>query len=142
MVLGLARARMDMIDPPGDYPVLPVLIHGDAAFAGQGVVAETLNLSAIKGYRVGGTVHVIVNNQLGFTTMPDYARSSDYSTDVAKMVQATIFHVNSCTSSQKWWLSLSAAIGKGIENSPKNASGLPPVATVTAPDSNCTNTAA
>ncbi|MGI9602392.1 MAG: multifunctional oxoglutarate decarboxylase/oxoglutarate dehydrogenase thiamine pyrophosphate-binding subunit/dihydrolipoyllysine-residue succinyltransferase subunit, partial [Acidimicrobiales bacterium] len=95
VVEGMARAKMDLIDPPGRYPILPVLIHGDAAFAGQGVVAETLNLSNIKGYRVGGTIHVIINNQLGFTTTPDSARSSEYSTDVAKMVQAPIFHVNS-----------------------------------------------
>ena len=65
VVVGMARAKMDLIEPPGNYPVLPVLLHGDAAFAGQGVVAETLNLSDIKGYRVGGTIHVIINNQLG-----------------------------------------------------------------------------
>ncbi|MCY3643610.1 MAG: multifunctional oxoglutarate decarboxylase/oxoglutarate dehydrogenase thiamine pyrophosphate-binding subunit/dihydrolipoyllysine-residue succinyltransferase subunit [Acidimicrobiaceae bacterium] len=97
VVVGMARARMDNIPPEstyGPYPVMPLLIHGDAAFAGQGVVAETFNLSLIRGYRVGGTIHLVIDNQLGFTTTPDAARSTQYSTDVAKMVGAPIFHVN------------------------------------------------
>jgi 2-oxoglutarate dehydrogenase E1 component len=94
VVEGMVRARQDLIDDPEAFSALAVLIHGDAAFAGQGVVAETLNLSALRGYRIGGTIHVVVNNQLGFTTAPAEARSSVYATDVAKMVQAPIFHVN------------------------------------------------
>ncbi|MEP6658958.1 MAG: multifunctional oxoglutarate decarboxylase/oxoglutarate dehydrogenase thiamine pyrophosphate-binding subunit/dihydrolipoyllysine-residue succinyltransferase subunit, partial [Acidimicrobiales bacterium] len=94
VVLGMARAQQDLIDRPGSYSVLPVLIHGDAAFAGQGVVAECLNMSDISGYRVGGTIHLVINNQLGFTTSPEDSRSSLYATDVAKMIQVPILHVN------------------------------------------------
>ncbi len=94
VVEGMARAKADARKSGRSDTVLPVLIHGDAAFAGQGVVAETFNLSAVPGYEVGGTVHLVVNNQLGFTTGPEAGRSSVYATDIAKMVQAPIFHVN------------------------------------------------
>jgi 2-oxoglutarate decarboxylase len=91
---GIVRAKQDQLPEVERFGVLPLLLHGDAAFAGQGIVAETLNLSQLQGYRTGGTIHIIVNNQVGFTTSPRYSRSSHYSTDVARMVQAPIFHVN------------------------------------------------
>ncbi|GJM44641.1 MAG: hypothetical protein DHS20C21_14830 [Gemmatimonadota bacterium] len=94
VVEGMVRAKQDRRGDALRQEVLPVLIHGDAAFAGQGVVAETLNLADLKGYRTGGTIHIVVNNGIGFTTSPVDARSTVYSTDVARMVQAPIFHVN------------------------------------------------
>ncbi|HZK04524.1 MAG TPA: multifunctional oxoglutarate decarboxylase/oxoglutarate dehydrogenase thiamine pyrophosphate-binding subunit/dihydrolipoyllysine-residue succinyltransferase subunit [Actinomycetaceae bacterium] len=95
VVGGIVRAKQDRIDlGRKGYTVLPLLIHGDAAFAGQGVIAETLNMSQLRGYRIGGTVHVVVNNQIGFTTGPASSRSSHYATDVVKGLQIPIFHVN------------------------------------------------
>ncbi|MFJ4843954.1 MULTISPECIES: multifunctional oxoglutarate decarboxylase/oxoglutarate dehydrogenase thiamine pyrophosphate-binding subunit/dihydrolipoyllysine-residue succinyltransferase subunit [unclassified Streptomyces] len=95
IVEGIARAKQDVIGKGGtDFTVMPVVLHGDAAFAGQGVVAETLNMSQLRGYRTGGTVHVVINNQVGFTAAPESSRSSMYSTDVARMIEAPIFHVN------------------------------------------------
>jgi 2-oxoglutarate dehydrogenase E1 component len=96
VVLGKVRAKQDQWNCPRDdrRAVMPLLIHGDAAFAGQGVVAECFGLSGLKGHRTGGSVHFIINNQIGFTTYPRYSRSSPYPSDVAKMVEAPIFHVN------------------------------------------------
>jgi 2-oxoglutarate dehydrogenase E1 component len=104
VVLGKARAKQDQLASKTTGPsskrsksnaakVLPLLLHGDAAFAGQGVVAECFGLSALRGHRTGGSIHVIINNQIGFTTNPRFSRSSPYPSDMAKMVEAPIFHV-------------------------------------------------
>lgn len=95
VVEGLARARQDILNKGEDgYSVMPLLLHGDASFAGLGIVQETLNLMSLRGYKVGGTVHVVVNNQIGFTTSPDSGRSSYYCTDIAKAYGCPVFHVN------------------------------------------------
>jgi 2-oxoglutarate dehydrogenase E1 component len=94
VVLGKVRAKQDQLTDTDRSKVLPILLHGDAAFAGQGVVAECFGLSGLRGHRTGGTIHIIVNNQIGFTTAPSFSRSSPYPTDIALMVEAPIFHVN------------------------------------------------
>ncbi|MGD8882025.1 MAG: 2-oxoglutarate dehydrogenase E1 component [Desulfobacterales bacterium] len=94
VVEGFSRARQDLIGDTRGARVLPLLIHGDAAFAGQGIVAETLNMSQLEGYKTGGTIHIIINNQIGYTTLPENARSTRYSTDIAKMLMVPIFHVH------------------------------------------------
>jgi multifunctional 2-oxoglutarate metabolism enzyme len=105
VVEGMVRAKQDALQVSKEEArgrVLPVLIHGDAAFAGQGIVTETLNLADLKGYRTGGTIHFIINNQIGFTTSPAAGRSSIYSTDIAKMTQLPIFHVNADDTESAW----------------------------------------
>ncbi|MBK9696884.1 MAG: multifunctional oxoglutarate decarboxylase/oxoglutarate dehydrogenase thiamine pyrophosphate-binding subunit/dihydrolipoyllysine-residue succinyltransferase subunit [Propionibacteriaceae bacterium] len=94
VVEGIARAKLDQAGRKGIYPILPILLHGDAAFAGQGVVYETLQMSQLRAFKTGGSLHLVVNNQVGFTTAPAESRSSVYCTDVAKTVGAPIFHVN------------------------------------------------
>jgi 2-oxoglutarate dehydrogenase E1 component len=94
VVEGFTRARQDMFGKDSFKKVLPLLLHGDAAFAGQGIVAETLNMSQLEGYRTGGTIHIVTNNQIGYTTLPEDARSTRYATDLAKMLMVPIFHVH------------------------------------------------
>lgn len=104
VVEGIVRAKQQRLNDEERNMVIPVLIHGDAAFAGEGIVAETLNLSQLKGYTTGGTIHFIINNQIGFTTTPVEARSSVYATDVAKMIQCPIFHVNGDDPEASLWV--------------------------------------
>jgi len=94
VVVGKVRAKQRQRNDNEQTKVMPILLHGDAAFAGQGITAETLMISDLPGYRVGGTMHIVINNQIGFTTVPQFSRSGPYSTDVAKMLSAPIFHVN------------------------------------------------
>ena len=94
VVEGRVRAKQDRLADRERTRIMPLLIHGNAAFAGQGVVSETLNLSQLRGYTTGGTIHIVVNNQIGFTTDPEDGFSGPYTTDIAKSIQAPIFHVN------------------------------------------------
>ncbi|MGZ3699430.1 MAG: 2-oxoglutarate dehydrogenase E1 component, partial [Bdellovibrionota bacterium] len=109
VVEGMARAKQTYLGDSERKRVIPILIHGDASFAGQGVVYETLNLSQLEGYGTGGTLHIIANNQVGFTTSPGQSRSTTYSTDLAKMLDAPIFHVNGDDADAVWMVSRLAA---------------------------------
>jgi 2-oxoglutarate dehydrogenase E1 component len=105
VIEGVARAKQNQRQDVEQQRVVPVVIHGDAAFAGQGVCYETLNLSQLKGYKTGGTIHFVINNQVGFTTSPEDARSTTYSTDLAKMLEVPIFHVNGDDPESLWYIS-------------------------------------
>jgi 2-oxoglutarate dehydrogenase E1 component len=105
VVVGKVRAKQALRGDTDRKQAMAILLHGDAAFAGQGLVPETIGLSELKGYRTGGTLHFIVNNQIGFTTSPSYARSTPYSTDVAQMIKSPIFHVNGDDPEAVVWVS-------------------------------------
>lgn len=104
VVEGIVRAKQDLLNDNAISRVLPVLLHGDAAFAGEGIVAETLSLSGLKAYQNGGTFHIVINNQIGFTTSPESSRSSLYCTDIAKIIETPIFHVNSDDPDVAYWV--------------------------------------
>lgn len=106
---GMARAKEDLLGKPGEHPVVPIMLHGDSSFNGLGIVQETINLSRLQPYTVGGTVHIVVNNQVGFTTTPDLARSTHYSTDLAKGFDCPVFHVNGDDPEAVYWVGQLAA---------------------------------
>ena len=116
---GIVRAKQDKLNIKNAFSVMPILLHGDASFAGQGVNMETLQMGQLSGYRVGGTVHVVVNNQVGFTTSPNASRTARYSTDIAKMINAPVFHVNgddpeACVRVARWAFEYRQAFKKDV----------------------------
>ena len=116
---GIVRAKQDKLNVKNAYSVMPILLHGDASFAGQGVNMETLQMGQLSGYRTGGTVHIVVNNQVGFTTSPHSSRTARYSTDIAKMINAPVFHVNgddpeACVRVARWAFEYRQAFNKDV----------------------------